>query len=116
MLRDSPDRLAADLRRFYGVKLSDVRTGKEDVLEVAAYAANLPRGGAVGEWYGGALAITSETEGLWELAYILAQVNSKKRINPREMPKGVREVERKQDRAALMAAKYRRKHGGGSHG
>lgn len=85
--------------------------GREDVLEVADMAANLPRGGAVGEWFGGALAITGEVEALWELSHILAQVNSKKKVKPRAMPDGVREQVRKRERAAIMAAKFRKKYG-----
>lgn len=81
---------------------------------VANCAAHLPRGGAVGEYYGGQLAVTAEVESLWEVSYILAQVNSKKKLKPREMPAGVREQERKAKYAAVMAAKYKRKRG--SHG
>ncbi|WP_156316588.1 hypothetical protein [Leucobacter japonicus] len=74
-------------------------------------AAHLPRGGAVGEWYGGILAVTAETEAVWENTYVLSQVNSKKKLKPRPMPEGIREQKRKSDRAAVMAAKYRRKRG-----
>lgn len=115
-LNEAPDRVAADLRRFYGVRLSDLRAGYEDVLEVAHYVAHMPPGGALGAWYGGELAVSPETAAVWENTHVLAQVNSKKKIKPRPMPDGVRDVKRKGDRAVLMAAKYRRKRGGGSHG
>lgn len=110
-LRDCPDRLEADLIRFYGIDLDDLRTGRRSARAVANATAHLPRGGAVGEWYGGRLAITAETEALWELTHTLAQVNSKKKIKPRPMPEGVSAQKRKSDRAAIMAAKYRRKRG-----
>lgn len=85
--------------------------GRESIREVSDMAAHVPRGGAVGEWYGGQLAVTAETEAVWENTYVLSQVNSKKKIQPRQMPEGVREQKRKSDRAAVMAAKYRRKRG-----
>lgn len=85
--------------------------GRESVQEVAAMAAHLPRGGAVGEWFGGELAVTAETAAVWELSHITAQVNSSKKIKPREFPEGVRERDRKAEFAAAMAAKYRRKRG-----
>lgn len=69
--------------------------GKESVREVSDYAANLPRGGSVGEWFGGSLAVSAEVEAVWELTHVLAQVNSKKKIKPRPMPVGVRDEKRK---------------------
>lgn len=101
-----PDRLAADLRRFFGVRLSDVWVGKEDVLEVADYAANLPRGGAVGEWYGGGMAITAEVEAMWEANYLLAVAVAEKpkKVKPRKMPEGIRTVEARAAREAKASA------------
>lgn len=104
--------MAADLRRFYGVSLSAALAGKEDLLEAAHCAAHIPRGGAVGEWYGGQLAITAEVEAAWEIAHVLVSVNSKKKVKPRPMPEGVRAVKAKGDRAVAMAEKYRQKHRG----
>lgn len=112
LLADCPDRLEADLIRFYGVSLDDMRSGRRSVWSVASCVANMPRGGAVGEWFGGRLAVTAETEALWELTHVLAQVNSKKRVKPRPMPEGVRDVKARGDRAVAMAEKYRQKHRG----
>lgn len=105
------------MRRFYGVRLSDMYAGCEGVLEVAAMVAHMPRGGAIGEWFGGALAITAEVEALWEQAYILTVVNSDKpkKVKPRPMPEGVRDREereaKKRAHAVRMAEKYRRRYG-----
>lgn len=115
-----PDRLAADLRRFFGVRLSDVWVGKEDMLEVAHCAANLPRGSAVSEWYGGWGAISAEDEALRRVEYLLqaqmAQAAGKKqRVPEPETPKGIRDVQarakKKQDRMARLrqdAARYKK--------
>lgn len=109
--------MEADLIRFFpGVTLSGMRAGMIPVLTVANCAAHLPRGGAVGEWVGGAMAITAETEALWEIAHITAQVNSKKKLKPRPMPEGVREQQRKLERRAEQMRRWRAKHGGGSRG
>lgn len=92
-----------------------MRAGLEDVLEVADYAAHLPRGSAMGEWVGGVMAVTPDVEALWEISYILAQVNSKKKVKPRTLPEGVREREqreaRKRQHALRMADKYRGRYG-----
>lgn len=106
-MRECPDRLAADLRRFYGVRLSDMYAGNEDVLEVAHMAAHMPSGGAVGEWYGGAIAVSAEVLALWELSHIVAQVNSEKKVKPRAMPEGVRDAEHKRAKALDKAARYK---------
>lgn len=68
----------------------------------------MPRGGAVGEWFGGHLAITAETEAAWEISYVLAAVNSKKNsVKPRPMPKGLRDVEQIQAEKAREVKKKR---------
>lgn len=82
--------------------------GSESVSDVADWAAHLPRGGAVGEWYGGALAITAETEAMWELTFTVAQVNSKKKLKPRAMPKGLRDVQASEKRKAAVQSKKAR--------
>lgn len=84
--------MAADLRRFFGVRLSDMYAGVEDPLEVAHMAAHMPRGGAVGEWYGGQLAITAEVEAIWESNYLLSLPVAKnpKGVKPRPFPDGAR--------------------------
>ena len=97
--------------RFYGIDLDDLWSGRRSPRTVANAAAHLPRGGAVGEWVGGPMAVTAEVESTWEVSYVLAQANSKKNVKPREFPKGVREVERTRrersqrarDRAKIMA-------------
>ncbi len=109
LLRDCPDRLAADLRRFFGVSLRDMWAGRISVVEVADCAAHIPRGGAVGEWFGGFYAVTAEVEAVWELSHILAQVNSKKKVKPREMPEGVRDREARAAKAAARAEKWLRR-------
>ena len=106
-MRECPDRLEADLTRFYGIDLDDLYSGRRSVRAVANAAAHFPRGGAVGEWFGGHVAVTAETEAMWELAHILAQVNSKKKIKPRPMPDGVRDAEKKRAHALARAKKYR---------
>lgn len=83
--------------------------GRESVQEVADYSANLPRGGAVGEWFGGRLAVTGEVESLWELSHILAQVNSQKKLKPRAMPEGVRDSELRRAKALEKALRYKAK-------
>ena len=117
-LRDCPDRLEADLLRFYGLDLDDLWEGRRSVRAVANATAHLPRGGAVGEWYGGRLAVSPETEALWENTHVLAQVNSKKKVKPRSMPEGVSKAQAKQRHVTKMAEKYIAKHGrgGGGHG
>ena len=99
--------------RFYGIDLDDLWEGRRSVRAVANATAHLPRGGAVGEWYGGRLAITPETEAVWENTHVLAQVNSKKKVKPRSMPDGVRKAEEKQRHVKKMAKKYISKHGRG---
>lgn len=88
--------------------------GLEDVREVADMAAHLPRGGAVGEWFGGMMAVTAEVEAVWELSYIsaMAATDKPKKVKPRPYPEGVRSQQRKTDYAVSMAEKFRSKHGG----
>lgn len=97
--------------RFYGVSLDEMWDGLRTVWSVASCAGNMPRGGAVGEWFGGELAVTAETEALWEITYVLAQVNSKKKIKPRPMPDGVRDAVRKREQAMAKARLYRSRRG-----
>lgn len=111
MLEECPDRLAADLRQFFGVSLSRTLAGDEDLIEVAHYAAHLPAGGAVGQWFGGELAVADTVAAVWENTHVLAQVNSEKKIKPRELPIGLREAERNRDRAMAKARRYRAKRG-----
>ncbi|MBK0420155.1 hypothetical protein JD276_14045 [Leucobacter sp. CSA1] len=110
-LRECPDRVAADLRRFFGVRLSDMYAGVEDVLEVAHMVTHMPRGGAISEWLGGWGAVTAEDEALRRIEYVLIAVNSKKKPKPPKPPEGVREQVSKAKHAERMAEKYRRHRG-----
>ena len=70
-----------------------MRAGTIPVRLIANCIAHVPRGSAIGEYYGGALAITAETEALWEISYLIAKTNAKKpsSVKPRKMPIGVKE-------------------------
>lgn len=105
------DRVTADLRRFYQVRLSDIEIGEEDTLEVAHCAAHLPRGGAVGEWLGGSDAVTAEVEALWavEFAAYAPHLKSNSNAKPREFPPGVRELERREDKKRQTARRNMRR-------
>ena len=109
LLRECPDRVAADLRRFFGVRLSDMYEGREDVLEVAHYAAHLPSGGAVGEWFGGELALSAEVAAIRALEFTTAQSQSPKKLKKPPLPDGVRDLERKRAKALAKAEKFRAK-------
>lgn len=117
MLSACYDRVEADLRRFYNVRLSGIYDGSEDVIEVSNMVAHMPRGGAIGEWLGGPMAVTAEVEALWENTYILTAVNSEKpkKVKPREFPEGIRTIQereaRKAKHATRMAEKFRAKYG-----
>lgn len=87
--------------------LDDLWTGRRSVRAVANAAAHVPRGGAVGEWFGGHLAVTAEVEASWEISYLLAAVNSKKKVKPRPMPDGVRDTERASAERAREVEKKR---------
>ena len=95
--------------RFFNASLDEMRDGRRSVWSIASCAAHLPRGGAVGEWYGGELAISTEAAALWEQTHVLVQVNSKKTVKPRALPEGVRDGQRRRDLARTRAQQYRRK-------
>lgn len=86
--------------------------GKESILEVADMVVQMPRGGALGEWFGGPAAVSAEVEAMWAVEYYSAvSVAAKpKKVKPREYPVGLRDAKVKADRAVQMAAKFRRKH------
>lgn len=88
--------------------------GETDLLELAHYAAHIPRGGAVGEWYGGALAISAEVEALWENTHMLAVVNSEKpkSVKPRKMPEGVKRARQRESATLSKAKQWAKKHRG----
>lgn len=80
--------------------------------EVADYAAHLPRGGAVGEWFGGWLAVPAEVEALWENTHVLVMANSDKpkTVKPRKPPEGVKFVQRREKQTLSKAEAWKRKH------
>lgn len=94
------------------MSLKQALAGEEDLLEVAHCAAHLPRGGAVGEWYGGWLAVTAEVEATWENSHALLVVNSDKpkTVKPRKPPEGVKYVQQRERDTLSRAAAWRRKH------
>lgn len=87
--------MTADLRRFYQVRLSHVETGEEDLYEVADMVALMPRGGAIGEWIGGASAITAEVEAMDRVEYaaIVPHLPKNSKVKPRGYPDGIRAIE-----------------------
>lgn len=99
--------MTADLRRYYGVRLSDMYAGKEDPLEVADMLANVPRGGAVHQWTGGWGAITSEDEALRRIEYLMqvqiVQASGKRRSIP--APSAPASQRDEENRAAEVARK-----------
>lgn len=82
--------MSADLQRYYGVSLSDVEAGRHDLLDVAAWVANYPRGGAIAEWIGGWGAVTAEEETLRRIEHLLnvqiVQASGRKRKVPEPKP------------------------------
>ena len=111
LLREVRDRLNADLQREYGVCLTDMYEGRVNVLDVADFAANLPRGGAVSAWYGGWGAVTSLEESLRRVEHVLklqmVQASGKKRSIPDPAPpKSLRDAHlrarEKEDRLARV--------------
>lgn len=85
--------------------------GREEVLEVAHMVAHVPRGGAMSEWVGGWVSVTDEGEALRHIEYAIVATNSKRKPKRPNPPEGVRDQQRKSDRAALMAKRYRKKRG-----
>ncbi|KKI20561.1 MULTISPECIES: hypothetical protein [unclassified Leucobacter] len=94
----------ADLRRYYSVWLSDMYAGRIDPVEIADCVALVPRGGAIGQWLGKADAVTLEAEILNDVWYaaLAPHLGPKSKVKPRELPEGVREMNRK---AAAARAK-----------
>jgi len=108
--------LEADLQRYYQLDLADMYRGILSVRKVSVMAAHLPRGGAVGERLGGAMAITPEVEGSWLVEAALYRVahaeggGKGKAPEMRDYPLGVAEMAEKQDYAVSRAEAFRRKH------
>lgn len=97
--------------QFYGVDLDDLWEGRRSVRAVSNAAAHLPNGGAVGQWYGGEIAVADVVAALWENTHTVAQVQSEKKIKPRALPVGLREEERIRELAMAKARRYRAKRG-----
>lgn len=97
--------------QFYGVDLDDLWEGRRSVRAVSNAAAHLPKGGAVGQWYGGEIAVADVVAALWENTHTIAQVNSEKKIKPRPLPEGLRDAERKREQALAKARRYRARRG-----
>ena len=94
LLREARSRLNADLQRVYGLCLTDMYEERASVLDVADFAVNLPRGGAVSEWFGGWGSITAEEEALRRVEFTLVAVNSGKKKPPLpSAPQGLRDIE-----------------------
>ena len=86
--------------------------GEESVVEVAHMVAYLPSGGALGQYYGGWLAVSDEVAMLMNINYTIAvtSTDKPKRVPKPKPPEGIREMERKASYAESMAAKFRNKH------
>lgn len=113
-MRECPDRVDADLARFYGFTWHDVETGRVPLVSAANCVAHVPRGGAIGEWIGGALAVTAEVEAVMNLTYVsmMAASDKPKKVKRPEFPAGVREQRRREAYAVSRAEAIRRKHKG----
>ncbi|QOT19737.1 hypothetical protein [Paenarthrobacter sp. YJN-5] len=90
--------------------------GRVSIRTVADYAAHIPRGGAVGQAVGGALAITQETDALRAVVHALNlqlwQAGGSKGNQPQPMPypEGTAAMKAKQDRIQERARRFREKH------
>jgi hypothetical protein len=97
-----------------------MHTGRVSVSAVADYAGNIPRGGAIGQAMGGAMAITAEEDALWSVEHAIVMAawatngRSGKQPKRREYPEGtVAEEQRRQKVIAQARAhkeKMRRRH------
>lgn len=105
LLREAPDRLNADLQREFGVCLTDMYEGRARVPDIADFAVNRSRGGAVDRWFGGWGAISGEEEALTRVEYAIVAVNAgKKKPPPPVPPKGLRDAVLNQQRKAKAQA------------
>jgi hypothetical protein len=103
--------VAADLRRFYSVRLSDMWTGAEDPEDIATYVRHMPRGGALGVWLGGQSALTGEEDMLrWiEHAVWASQSSKPKRVKPRPYPEGEHERQQRLERLRSGASRFKQR-------
>lgn len=109
LLREARDRLNADLRREYGLCLTDMYEGRIGVLDVADFSVHLRRGSLVSEWFGGWGAISAEEEAMRRIEYAIVAVNAGKKLPPAIVPpKGLRDADiaqRKKARGAVAKAR-----------
>lgn len=100
------------MRFFPGVSVAGMRAGAVPVLTVANCAAHIPNGGAVGQYYGGWLAVSDEVAALMQVNYTIAVTAAEKprRVPEPKPPEGVRELERKAGYAVSQAERFRAKH------
>lgn len=111
MIRECESHVAADLRRFYQVRLSDMWLGYEDAREIAAYVQHMPRGGALGAWLGGQMAVSDETDmlRLVEHAIWASQAEHPNKVKLRDYPEGEAERQRKLEIFRRNARRYKRR-------
>lgn len=84
--------------------------------KVAVFAANLPRGSAVGNRIGGASAITDETDSMWSIEhalYLIAHAQGEGKGKPpmrREYPPGALDQQEKADKELSRAERFMERH------
>ena len=84
--------------------------------KVAVFAANMPRGSAIGQRVGGAYAITDETDSMWSIEHALyliahAQGEGKgKQPQRREYPPGALDQQVKEQEALSKAERFMQRH------
>jgi len=90
--------------------------GRISPRKVSVMAAHLPRGGAVGDRLGGAMAVTPEVEGSWLVEAALYRIahgqagGKGKAPEMRDYPLGVAEQAEKNNYAVSRAEAFLRKH------
>lgn len=108
--------MEADLQRFYHLDLADMYRGRLTVRKICVLVMNLPRGAQTWLAFGGAGAITAETESAWLIEHALyaiahAQGGSKgKAPEVREYPSGKLELAAKAQQVIDRAEAFRAKH------
>jgi hypothetical protein len=90
-----------------------MHAGRVSVLTVADCAAHIPRGGAIGQAVGGAMAWTAEEDALWSLEHAIvmsawaAAEGKGKRPEKRPYPEGTAAEAAKRDRVIAQAKAFR---------
>jgi hypothetical protein len=96
--------------------LADMYRGRISPRKVSVMAAHLPRGGAVGDRLGGAMAVSPEVEAGWLVEAALYRIahgqagGKGKAPEMRDYPLGVAEQSEKQDYTLSRAEAFKRKH------